>query len=111
MNVTTAAVSFAVRRVTVGCIPDFPALPQPKLRTSHVPPGRAAGSMPGIVMTFRLSMMRRVSVWQLMQSVLKKWLLAGSAILSRISLVLPAPSSEWQTLQTSKHRCAQQWVY
>src|SRR5882724_11325763 len=40
--------------------------------------------------TFRRSMARRVSVWQLMQSVLKKWLLVGSAITSRISLVLSA---------------------
>src|SRR5271155_4861883 len=90
MKVTTAAVSLAVRRVTVACIPAFPVLPQPKLRTSHVPPGSAAGSMPGIAVTFRFSIVRRVSVWQLMQSVLKKWLFVGSAIVSSISLVLSA---------------------
>src|SRR5271170_3333546 len=86
MNVTTAAVSFAVRRVTVGCKVGFPALPQPKLRTSHLPPGSAAVLMPGMAVTFRRSMVRRVSVWQLTQSVLKKKLFVGSAIVSRICL-------------------------
>src|SRR5271169_736849 len=90
MNVTTAAVSLAVRRVTVGCKLGFPELPQPKLRTSHLPPGSAAVLMPGIAVTFRRSMVRRVSVWQLMQSVLKKKLLVGSAMVSRICLVWSA---------------------
>ena len=90
MNVTTAAVSLAVRRVTVACMPAFPALPQPKFRTSHVPPGNAAGLMPGMAVTFRSSMVRRVSVWQLTQSVLKKKLLVGSAMVSRICLAWSA---------------------
>src|SRR5882762_4028295 len=63
---------------------------QPKLRTSQEPFGNAAGSIPGISLMFRSSMPRRVSVWQLTQSVLKKWLLAGSAITSRTSFILSA---------------------
>src|SRR5271156_1342353 len=86
MNATVAAVSLAVRRVTVACMPLLPASPQPKLRTSHGPLGRAAGLMPGMSFTFSSSMVRRVSVWQLMQSVLKKKLLVGSAMVSRICL-------------------------
>src|SRR5258708_19127774 len=66
----------------------FGAGDQPKLRTSQEPFGNAAGSIPGISLMFRSSMLRRVSVWQLTQSVLKKWLLAGSAIRSRTPFAL-----------------------
>src|SRR5271155_254905 len=89
MCASTAAVSLAVRRVTVACMPLFPASPQPKLRTSHGPLGRAAGLMPGISFTLKSSMVRRVSVWQLTQSVLKKKLFVGSAMVSRICLDCP----------------------
>src|SRR5258707_13080094 len=68
----------------------FGASDQPKLRTSQEPFGNAAGSIPGISLMFRSSMLRRVSVWQLAQSVLKKWLLAGAAFSSRTSFILAA---------------------
>src|SRR5258708_21187651 len=68
----------------------FGAGDQPKLRTSQEPFGNAVGSIAGISLMFRSSMLRRVSVWQLAQSVLKKWLLAGAAITSRTSFILSA---------------------
>ena len=60
INVSTAAVSAAVRRVTVACKP--PAGDQPKLRTFHESFGSARESIPGISLTLKISIVRRVSV-------------------------------------------------
>src|SRR5579863_8780099 len=89
MNATTALVLAEVRRVTVAWTP-LGEGDQPKLRMFHWPLGKAAGSIPGMLVTFRRSMERRVSVWRLTQSVLKKWLLVGSAITSRVVCVWSA---------------------
>src|SRR5580700_427207 len=56
MKATTAAVSAAVRRVTVACNP--PAGDQPKLRTFHGSFGSAVGSIPGISLGFSIVMVR-----------------------------------------------------
>src|SRR5579859_3669083 len=86
IKATTEAVSLAVRRVMVACATLLDG-DQPKLRIFHWPLGRFAGVILGISLMSCRSMARRVSVWQLTQSVLKKWLLAGSAMTSRICFV------------------------
>jgi hypothetical protein len=48
---------------------------------------RGVQAIEGVV--FRITIARRASVWQLTQSVLKKWLRAESAIKSRIWRVIP----------------------
>src|SRR5580698_9176457 len=91
INRTTEAVSAAVLSATV----PFDVGPslngdQPKFLTFHGPFGSAAVSTPAIRETCNLSIRSLVSVWQLTQSVLKKWLLAGSAIKSSAAFVLLA---------------------
>src|ERR1700728_285122 len=87
MKRTTDAVSAAVRSATVPLGGPSIGGDQPTLRTVHGPGGSAASSISAILATLRLSMRRRVSVWQLMQSVLKKWLRTGSAIRSSVAAV------------------------
>src|SRR5258708_15039904 len=78
MKATTAAVSAAVRRDTVPCSGPSTSGDQPKLRTFHGPLGSGAAAILGISFGLRSSSARRVSLCQLTQSVLKKWLFVGS---------------------------------
>lgn len=88
MKAATAAVSLAARRVTVATAGFLPPVgDHPKFRMSHCPRGNTAGSMPGMSFTLCRSIARRVSVWQLTESVLKNWLFVGSEMMSRICLV------------------------